>query len=134
MIYTCQTKNYLVNPNISMNQFISEIKVRARGDFRLSINEDIEIAEAGHPNNINGHDAELAPALEPSNTSIRQIYENKYKQTAFYIRKIPLVLNLPRASIETRSNAETEVTEMEEFSITPGTNITEDETDDETDD
>lgn len=94
LAYTCQTKIYSVNPDISIKNFIEDIKYRARIDFQIGLAEDIEIVEAGNPDNINGHDAELAPALEPIDTTIREFYENKYKNIAFYIRKIPCVLRI----------------------------------------
>ena len=92
LAYTCETRYFLVDPNISITTFISSIKVLILEHIDISPNEDIEIVEAGHPNNINGRDAELAPALEPSDFTISQLYQYKYKYTAFYIRKIPCVL------------------------------------------
>jgi hypothetical protein len=94
LAYTCQTKIYSVNLDISIKNFIEDIKYRARVDFQIGLDEDIDIIEAGNPDNINGHDAELAPALEPSNITIREFYENKHKNTAFYIRKIQRVLRI----------------------------------------
>jgi hypothetical protein len=78
-----------------MNNFINYVKDKIRVDFNIDNNYDIEIVKAGNPDNINGHDAELAPALEPSDTSIREEFNN-YKQIAFYIRKIirPLRINI----------------------------------------
>jgi hypothetical protein len=75
----------------------------------LNPDEDIEIIESGNPNNINGRDAEMAPALEPSSIRIREIYGTRHKQTAFYIRKIPLLqlsINIPdeEENIEDNSN------------------------------
>ena len=106
LAYTCQTKIYDINPNISIRNFIEDIRYRARYDFNIEQDEDIEIIEAGQPNNINGRDAELAPAIEPcSDYTIREIYGNTYRSTAFYIRKIPIVytLNLPE-NIELNEN------------------------------
>jgi hypothetical protein len=94
LAYTCQTKFYLVNPDISIKNFIEDIKQRALIDFNAEPHEDIEIVEAGQSNNINGRDAELAPSLENSNDTVRQIYGGRYKTTAFYIRKIPRVLSI----------------------------------------
>jgi hypothetical protein len=94
LVYTCQTKKYFVRPNITLSQFIDDIKMRARGDFNLQITEDIEIVEAGQYYNINGRDPELAPALQPSNVLLSEIYENTYKNIAFYIRKIPSYLTI----------------------------------------
>jgi hypothetical protein len=81
---------------MSIENFINYVKDKIRVDFNIDNNYDIEIVKAGNPDNINGHDAELAPALEPSDTSIREKFNN-YEQTAFYIRKInrPLRINIP---------------------------------------
>jgi hypothetical protein len=88
LVYTCQTKNYLVNPDISIKNFIEDIRVRARRDFNFNDNDEIEIVEAGQPNNINGRDAEMAPALELlDNITVRQKYQNRRHQIAFYVRR-----------------------------------------------
>jgi len=94
LAYTCQTKIYLVRPNITISQFIDDIKLRARSDFDLTDNEDIEIIVAGQYENVNGRDAELAPALQPSNTLLSQFYRNNHMNTSFYIRKIPNNINI----------------------------------------
>ena len=95
-VYTCQTINYDIDLDMSIENFINYVKDKIRVDFDIDNNYDIEIVKAGNPDNINGHDAELAPALEPSDTSIRDEFNN-YKQIAFYIRKIirPLRINIP---------------------------------------
>ena len=95
-VYTCQTINYDIDLDMSIVNFINYVKDKIRVDFNIDNNYDIEIVKAGNPDNINGHDAELAPALEPSDTSIREEFNN-YKQIAFYIRKIirPLRINIP---------------------------------------
>ena len=94
LAYTCQTKIYFVRPNITISQFIDDIKMRARGDFDLTDNEDIEIVIVGQYDNINGRDAELAPALQPSNTLLSEFYRNTLMNTSFYIRKISNNLNI----------------------------------------
>ena len=86
-VYTCQTINYDINLDMSIENFINYVKDKIRIDFNIDNNYDIEIVKAGNPDNINGHDAELAPALEPSDTSIREKFNN-YKQIAFYIRSV----------------------------------------------
>jgi hypothetical protein len=68
--------------------------LRARSDFDLTDNEDIEIIVAGQYENVNGRDAELAPALQPSNTLLSQFYRNNHMNTSFYIRKIPNNINI----------------------------------------
>ena len=95
-VYTCQTINYDIDLDMSIENFINYVKDKIRVDFDIDNNYDIEIVKAGNPDNINGHDAELAPELEPSDTSIREEFNN-YKQIAFYIRKIirPLRINIP---------------------------------------
>jgi len=97
MVYTCQTINYDINLDMSIAEFINYVKDKIRVDFNIDNNYDIEIVKAGNPDNINGHDAELAPALEATNYTILQTYGDSYKQTAFYIRKIdrPLRINIP---------------------------------------
>jgi hypothetical protein len=92
LTYTSETINFLVDPNISIKSFIDDVKILIPQHLNISPNEDIEIVEAGQPNNINGRDAELAPALEPSDFTMRQLYQYRYKHTAFYIRKIPRIL------------------------------------------
>jgi hypothetical protein len=96
LAYTCQTINYDIDLDMSIENFINYVKDKIRVDFDIDNNYDIEIVKAGNPDNINGHDAELAPELEPSDTSIREEFNN-YKQIAFYIRKIirPLRINIP---------------------------------------
>ena len=95
-VYTCQTINYDIDLDMSIANFINYVKDKIRVDFDIDNNYDIEIVNAGNPDNINGHDAKLAPALEPSDTTIREKFNN-YKQIAFYIRKIirPLRINIP---------------------------------------
>lgn len=97
LAYTCQTINYDINLEMSIENFINYVKDKIRVDFNIDNNYDIEIVKAGNPDNINGHDAELAPALEATNYTILQTYGDNYKQTAFYIRKIdrPLRINIP---------------------------------------
>lgn len=48
--------------------------------------KQVEVVESGQYNNINGFNPELAPALEPSEITIREKYEGRYNQIAFYIR------------------------------------------------
>lgn len=97
MVYTCQTINYDIHLDMSIANFINYVKDKIRVDFDIDNNCDIEIIKAGNTDNINGHDAELAPALEATNYTILQTYGDDYKQIAFYIRKMnrPLTSNIP---------------------------------------
>ena len=87
IVYTSQTMYYDIELNSTIASFILNIKNKVRENFNIDNNYAIDIVEAGQFNNINGRDAELAPALEPSNLTLLQKYENNYKQTSFYIRK-----------------------------------------------
>ena len=87
LVYTTNTKNYAFKSHLSIKDFISEVRQRARADFDLNCDEDIEIVEMGQFNNIYGHDAELAPALEESDRTLRELYGNRHKSTSFYIGK-----------------------------------------------
>ena len=86
MVDTSQTIYYDIELNSTITSFILNIKNKVRENFNIDNNYAIDIVEAGQFNNINGRDAELAPALEPSNLTLLQKYENNYKQTSFYIR------------------------------------------------
>ena len=89
LVYTNQTIYYDIDLNSTMTNFILNTKNRIRENFDIPDNYDIEIIEVGQYNNANGRDAELAPALTPSDTTLIQKYRNTYKNTAFYVRKIP---------------------------------------------
>jgi len=91
LAYTCQTINYDIDLDMPIREFINYVKYKIRIDFNIDNNYDIEIVKAGNPDNINGHDAELAPALEATNYTILQTYRDNYKQTAFYIRPVMMI-------------------------------------------
>ena len=105
LVNTCQTINYDINLDISISDFINIVKGRARIDFNIDNDNSIEILEAGQFNNINGRDAELAPALEISDTTIREKYGNNYKQISFYIRiGMTQMSNIERLNLENIRN------------------------------
>ena len=107
-VYTCQTINYDIDLDMSITEFINYIKRKIRVDFDIDNNYAIEIVEAGQFNNENGRDAELAPALEYSVTTIREKFNN-YKQTAFYIRPVMRRrLSLERPNTENDNENENE--------------------------
>ena len=88
-VYTCKTQTYPVNINYTVAQLYEFITAKAfSDDFGINSNSyKIEIVEAGQFDNVNGRDAELAPALEPnSDTTLRQKYGDNIKHKAFYIR------------------------------------------------
>ena len=87
--YTERTCYYTFPSNITIKNFIEKIKYDARSDFQIPENQEIEIVPAGQIDNINGHHAEMALALELSEYTLREIYLNKWRLQAFYIRLIP---------------------------------------------
>jgi hypothetical protein len=87
LAYTSHTTLYKFPPTLTINQFIDSSVNKILVDFEVCIDETIEIVEAGNPDNRNGKDAELAPAIERSN----ELMVRKFgKNNAFYIRKIKL--------------------------------------------
>lgn len=87
MVYTTQSICYEINLDMSITEFINYVTNKIRTDFIVYNNYIIEIVEAGQFDNINGYDAELAPALQPTDLTLLEKYENNYKQISFYIRK-----------------------------------------------
>jgi len=86
--YTCQTNYYEINMEMSISEFIKHVTTKARADFDINSNYNIEIVIAGQSNNVNGRDAEVAPALENSDMTIREKLGEGYKYVAFYIRPV----------------------------------------------
>ena len=96
-VYTCKTQTYPVNINYTVAQLYEFITAKAfSDDFGINSNSyKIEIVETGQFDNVNGRDAELAPALDPnSDTTLRQKYGDNIKHKAFYIRP-KLFINIP---------------------------------------
>ena len=80
LAYTTETKNYRFNPNMTITEFISDLKNRATHDFNIVNSDDIEVVEAGR------QEDEMAPKLEPCNQPLRYVYGNRNQFVAFYIR------------------------------------------------
>ena len=96
-VYTCKTQTYTININYTMTQFYEFITTKAYSDdFGINQNSyKIEIVEAGQFDNVNGHHAELAPALDPnSDITLREKYGDNIKLKAFYIRP-KLFISIP---------------------------------------
>ena len=88
-VYTCKTQTYPVNINYTVAQLYEFITAKAfSDDFGINCNSyKIEIVEAGQFDNVNGRDAELAPALNPNEeVTLRDKYGDNIKHKAFYIR------------------------------------------------
>jgi len=92
--YTCQTATYSFNPEITIRTFIILAIRKARVDFVFNGNSNayvaIEIVETGQCDNINGIDAEQAPALEPSDETLEERFGSRHILPSFYIRIIPV--------------------------------------------
>ena len=88
-VYTCKTQTYTININYTITQFYEFITARAYSDdFAINRNiYKIEIVETGQFDNVNGHNAELAPALKQNEEiTLREKYGDNIKHKAFYIR------------------------------------------------
>jgi hypothetical protein len=86
-VFTTKTKTYIINPNATLKEIMSEILNNAVNDFDMEENDLKELVEAGQC--IPGIKSENAPALElnyPDET-FKQRFNNSYKNVAFYIRK-----------------------------------------------
>ena len=99
-VYTCKTKEYRVNYNYTLAQLYDYITPKAfSDDFGIDQNSyKIEIVEAGQFDNVNGRDAELAPALDPNEEiTLRNKYGDDIKHKAFYIR--PVLISRSRRNV-----------------------------------
>ena len=79
---------YEFHVDTTIHELICSMTKRAYTDFGIDEVEYpyIKIVEMGQQNNVNGFDPELAPALQPSNETLRELYEGRYNKTSFYIR------------------------------------------------
>ena len=86
-VYTCKTKYYNVSLDFTIKELINYVKSNAHNDFGIESCYRIEVVEVGQFNNVNGRDAELAPALnENSDITLREKYGENIKHKSFYIR------------------------------------------------
>lgn len=76
--YTCKTITLHFDPNITMSEFIAEVKQKV-------CNENIEIVKAGQY--IDEVRPEDARHIVGSDNSLKIIYGSHWKNVAFYIRK-----------------------------------------------
>ena len=90
LAYTCETITYVFNPCITITQFIILAIRKARTDFAINANDNVEIVETGQYDNINGIDAEKAPALEHSDTTLEERFGCRNSLPSFYIRIVPM--------------------------------------------
>lgn len=90
MVYTDKFCYYKFHKDITITNFIKLVNFQSYGTFNIVGDFEFEVIEAGHPNNSGGVDAEMAPKLNNSDTTLREIYNNNWKTTSFYLRCIPL--------------------------------------------
>ena len=83
-IKTGVTDSVTVDIEATMSEFIYNIN-RCLGPYIQSNN--FYIIEAGQFNNINGRDAEVAPALEPSRMTVKDFFNKRLNTTSFYVRE-----------------------------------------------
>jgi hypothetical protein len=95
-VYTCKTQTYNIKSECTIAQLYDFITPKAYSDdFGIDSHYKIEIVEAGQFNNVNGRDAELAPALNTnSGITLRDKYGDNVKNKSFYIRP-KLFINIP---------------------------------------
>jgi hypothetical protein len=87
-VFTTTTKTYLINANGSLKVIMSQILQNAHEIFGYESGDLLELVEGGQLSE--GMHSEDAPAIEldsPGET-FKQRFENKYKCTTFYIRKV----------------------------------------------
>lgn len=83
-VYTVRTVQMVVQPQITVNEFMNETKGLL--PFHFDINEDdIEIVESGK--NTAEYASECAPALMPSESKLYEIWGPRLYNLAFYIRR-----------------------------------------------
>jgi len=83
-VFTVRTLQFHINPFITVNQLINNLRPELATQFR--INEDeIEIVESGqyYPDRL----SEEAPGLVPSNTKLCHIWGENLQNLAFYVRR-----------------------------------------------
>ena len=89
--YTERTFYFSFNPDTTIKDFIESVKNELNN---VEPNYDIEIIEGDQYNNINGRDPELAPKINyHDDYTLRDVYGNKWRNTTFYIRLIPIPQN-----------------------------------------
>ena len=85
---TTQCTNYDINLNWTTEQFINIVREKVINDFDLENAEFVDTAQEL----IIGIAAEDAPALRPTNRTIRDYYGVHIYHLAFYIRPIQLIV------------------------------------------
>lgn len=91
IIYTERVFYYTFSPDTTIKEFIEKLSDEMR---EIEPNHNIEIVEAGQIDNINNSPSEQAPKIDyPHEYTLRDIYWNKWRNIAFYIRFIRIHQN-----------------------------------------
>jgi hypothetical protein len=89
-ITTQQTLRIFADSTITISEFVENAKILIYDNLEsICLNKTFDIVEAGQYNNRNGFEPELADKLEAcyyENATLEQIFGNRWKNTAFYIR------------------------------------------------
>lgn len=89
--YTHHTREYEFSEDTTIRELNEFIQKHVYTDFEffpLDPNEYpyIKIVEMGQYNNVNGYDSELAPAMQPSDETLKKRYIRNYENIGFFIR------------------------------------------------
>ena len=86
--YTPNMREYDFPLDTTIRELINKTMKHAYKDFGIVSDAYpvIKVVESGQYNNANGYDPELAPALEPSDETLKDRYEGRYDKIGFFIR------------------------------------------------
>lgn len=87
ILYTNITLQISFDGETSICQFLDKT-LQILSEQLLIENEIYEIVEAGQYNNVNGPYPELAPAIISSDKSLKDVYNNNFRDISFYVRPI----------------------------------------------
>ena len=91
IVYTDRIFNFTFNPDTTIKYFVEYVSNFIR---EIEPNYTIEIVESGQYYNINGRDPELAPKINYNDDyTLRDVFRNRWRNTAFYLRLIPIPQN-----------------------------------------
>lgn len=90
--YSSLSETYSFPSDTTMRNFIESAKLKARIDFQFRADVDIEVVETGqsslHQPNTTRIPPEEAPAVIPSELTLKDKYENRVPDIAFYVRQV----------------------------------------------
>ena len=89
--YDHNRMEYDFSEDTTIRDMIAFIQKRVYTDFEFFKLDPIaypyiKVVEMGQFKNVNGYDPELAPAMQPSDQTLKERYNGKYEQIGFFIR------------------------------------------------